>query len=195
MKCSWRYGLPDQCELPEDQHPTAEELNARAEPPDSDGPNVNAIRARAEAAPVGPWWNESGVIHAPIPNRPGAAWHPMATTINPLATGGAYEDAIAAVEFAAHAREDIPYLLDHISWLESEVAHWMDATGDADQLRAESAAKEARIERLETALQEARMDLMKLCVPYAHEGALFEAIGRIEAALAGAGAQDQEGES
>lgn len=58
----------------------AEVVSFTSGPHKSAGQNVTylaELRAKADAATPGPWWNESGVIHAPIPGRTdGAAVHP-----------------------------------------------------------------------------------------------------------------------
>ena len=54
------------------------------------------IEARADAATPGPWWNESGVVHAPVD---GPCVHPASCT----------EEADA--DFIAGSRTDVPALV------------------------------------------------------------------------------------
>ena len=77
-----------------------------------------AIRARCDAATPGPWWDESGTIHAPA----WAQWMPPGSTCHPAYTFGSNGiDCAADADFIAHAREDIPALVAEIEWLQTEL--------------------------------------------------------------------------
>jgi hypothetical protein len=64
------------------------------------------IEARANAATVSPWWNESGVIHSTGPR------------VHPLTHGpyfeGEWEQVLADAEFASEARQDVPALIAEV---------------------------------------------------------------------------------
>lgn len=96
---------------------------------------LDEIRARADAATSGPWTRRS----RDADERDGALGHEIVGPPMPQLRGQFERKADA--DFIAHAREDVPYLLEHIAYLEGEAAHWMDATGAADQRVAELEAE------------------------------------------------------
>jgi hypothetical protein len=73
---------------------------------------VAAIRARAEAATRGPWWTEGvPAVYAKIPKgRPNGEG-----IIDCVYYGRKVPEAQANAEFIAHAREDIPWLLEQLA--------------------------------------------------------------------------------
>ena len=72
--------------------------------------NIDEIRARAEAATPGPWmWEEVKYPDEPVHLRFGNCDFV-------LGRAEFYRDA----DFIAHAREDIPYLLDALEQLQAE---------------------------------------------------------------------------
>lgn len=74
-------------------------------------------RAVIEAATPGPWWNESGVVHAKGPQ-----WTPENhSCVHPL--NGEWEDA----EFAAAARTGWPAALDEIERLQKRLDNACDS--------------------------------------------------------------------
>lgn len=76
-------------------------------------PNIEEIRERCEKATAGPWMQKELADCSEIydANSWGKALRPLALV------GSSTIDA----EFIAHAREDIPALLDHIEALHSEL--------------------------------------------------------------------------
>ncbi|MFB7548541.1 hypothetical protein [Streptomyces sp. NPDC056154] len=76
------------------------------------------IEARAAAATPGPWQNDQAEIHQGMPDAPDiwVAWIGEALDIDdqPQSNNNA--------AFIAHAREDIPYLLDRVAELEAKLA-------------------------------------------------------------------------
>ena len=73
--------------------------------------NLDEIKERCEKATGGPWWNESGVIHAPHWDKslPEGAQCLPADTYN-----GNGRDWHDDAEFIAHAREDVPALVGEL---------------------------------------------------------------------------------
>ena len=72
--------------------------------------NIDAIKARAEAATEGPWMVDSGSPDVVLkPDKPGSSWDGMA--IARVTTGDFGLIETDNTEFIAHAREDIPALL------------------------------------------------------------------------------------
>ena len=66
---------------------------------------IDDINARLEAATDGPWWDESGVIHAKAPH-----WTPEVHSCDHVAKADPHENAT----FIANAPADIAYLLRRI---------------------------------------------------------------------------------
>jgi hypothetical protein len=122
---------------------------------------------RAAATP-GPWWNESGTVHAPLPfgrndGLPGAACHPL------NAQGSNGLDADADAELAAAAVNALPQLTAALRAVEAladrldddadsmdQVASSWDDVGhretSGDRCRAKADQYRTDAERLRTAL-------------------------------------------
>ncbi len=83
---------------------------------------LTAIRERHAVTTPGKWWNETHVVHAPIPGNPGAACHPLTS---PLLGPHYMEDA----EFAAQAHQDVPWLLAEHDRLTARVTELEGALG------------------------------------------------------------------
>jgi hypothetical protein len=71
--------------------------------------DLNAIRQRAEAADVGPWFYEDGNIYTKTEIAPGCPG---------LISEFVYRDE---AEFIAHARQDVPALLTEVERLRKEL--------------------------------------------------------------------------
>lgn len=79
--------------------------------------DLEAIKNRYESATPGPWWSESGIIHAPAwwdGAESGAACHPA----DCFERSG--RDWRADADFIAHARTDVPNLLAEVERLRAE---------------------------------------------------------------------------
>ena len=91
------------------------------------------IRARCEEATPGPWYNGDGSV-----DRFFAGKNTVATPERVIVERATYNDEFdrqtyADIGFIAHAREDIPYLLDRVERLTAELAA-MTAKRDDAQL-------------------------------------------------------------
>lgn len=81
---------------------------------------LDEIERRLDAATPGPWHNETGQIRGnggPVLLRA----HGIVTWQG--VRGWQPEQAMADLEFAAEAREDVPYLLNRVRELEAELRH------------------------------------------------------------------------
>ena len=78
---------------------------------------LEEIRARVEAATPGPWYPQPGYVM-----RSESGVHPeVCLMCGPEHTGVGSSDAVSDGAFIAHAREDIPYLLDRLERAEARV--------------------------------------------------------------------------
>lgn len=79
---------------------------------------LTAIRERAEAASAGPWVveDDDGYSHAVIVDEPGFG---TMYVCQDLSQG--HDDGLNDAEFIAHAREDVPALLDHAAELQARL--------------------------------------------------------------------------
>lgn len=97
-----------------------------------------AIRVRAEAATDGPW------LQLP-------PWKTVPTTRSAIISpNGDIADRIETeedAEFVAHAREDVPYLLDEVERLREYIDR-MPYPSDMDELRADRDRLAAAVERV-----------------------------------------------
>ncbi len=83
--------------------------------------DLAGIRARCEAATEGPWATYKSVN----------GWHYMIPTVGVV--DSVFRQSEADVRFIAHAREDIPALLSHVSLQEAEIARLKaERADDAD---------------------------------------------------------------
>lgn len=88
--------------------------------------HLDTIKARCAAATPGPWWNETGTIHAPD-WRSGAE---HGSTCHPAYTFGSNGiDWEADADFIAHARSDIPAMVAEIERLQSELDQIANVVG------------------------------------------------------------------
>ena len=71
---------------------------------------IDDIKARLDAATDGPWWDESGVIHAKAPH-----WTPEVHSCDHVAKADPHENAT----FIANAPADIAYLLRLVALADS----------------------------------------------------------------------------
>jgi hypothetical protein len=110
----------------------------------------DAIRSRAEAATPGPWSAYGSWPFEVI----GDAWDPDGGR-QVLVTGT--EGREADSHFAAHARTDVPALLDALDAAEAETAHaWQhvrEEQGERDEARAERDTFAARLDKLRAGIE------------------------------------------
>src|SRR5262245_39891016 len=86
---------------------------------------VKAIRARAAAASSGPWTTVGNTLYFPGPYPGGRAEQNV--------DWFAFPGNIPTAEFIAHAREDIPALLDEVDRLSRQVQELAGALERADE--------------------------------------------------------------
>lgn len=85
------------------------------------------LRELVEAASPGPWWNESGVIHAPLPN--GGTHHPLTvyegeyTIGDPNATGNLAALAPALARLVLSLAEALEHLYE-LSNLPADIPYY-----------------------------------------------------------------------
>ena len=77
---------------------------------------IDDIKARLDAATDGPWWDESGVIHAKAPH-----WTPEVHSCDHVAKADPHENAT----FIANAPADIAYLLRLVEELDESLDRLM----------------------------------------------------------------------
>jgi hypothetical protein len=83
-------------------------------------PDLEAIRARCEAATPGPWTPESEQGHGRgVRAIASVAWCPVSCVVGGKSQSIVARDASRNARFIAHARADIPALLAYIEELEA----------------------------------------------------------------------------
>jgi len=87
--------------------------------------DLDAIRARADAATAGPWAVE---VDGGVDMYTGEGWRQVDVCIPESGEGGAamgdHELAFEDATFIAHARTDVPFLLDLVDELRRQVKVW-----------------------------------------------------------------------
>ncbi len=108
-------------------------------------PDLDAIRARCDAATPGPWKPESEQGHGRgVRAIASVAWCPVACVVGTESQSIGQRDASRNARFIAHARADIPALLAYIDMLEHMLSEERE---NVDTLRARVAELEARANR------------------------------------------------
>lgn len=118
-------------------------------------PDLDAIRARCDAATPGPWRPDSEQGHGRgVRAIASVAWCPVACAVGKESQSIGRRDASRNAQFISHARTDIPALLAYIEKLESRTTYTVGETEWAMRVaNAEERALTAE-ERLERVTRE-----------------------------------------
>ena len=98
-------------------------------------PDLDAIRARCDAATPGPWKTESEQGHGRgVRAIASVAWCPVACAVGKESQSIGQRDASRNARFIAHARTDIPALLAYVEELERRVTYTVGETEWANRI-------------------------------------------------------------